>query len=366
MHITNVLLDPSLKSTEFFHLLNISNGFVAPAFVFCAGSGLWIALSRKGADYLKFDNRILLYLKRLSYILFWAYVLHVPNYSFQAMTSGEVPNAISWLQIDVLQAIVYGSVAALAVFLIVRDLTRATYIYGALAVLIGIGTPLLWLSGWLDALPPWIAIMVKPLPDSPFPLLPWVGYLFAGAFFTGVFMNSTNKKTFAIRLLVTSAFIPAIVLTVRHLPPEMPWDGIWWQASPGLMLFRISGVTILFALLYLVEDRLQKSRAGKFMQLVGMESLFIYLSHLFIVYGALSTLMHMTIGVSYTTYVGVVVAWLAITLPLCVAMLFWHRLKRERPVTASRLLMVQVVWMILAFLMTPAGFSFSELLRLVQ
>ncbi|MCX6141239.1 MAG: heparan-alpha-glucosaminide N-acetyltransferase domain-containing protein, partial [Candidatus Kapabacteria bacterium] len=85
VHVTNVVLDPSLRVGWFFDALNISNGFVAPTFIFCAGAGLWIALSRKGPTYRLFGSELFTYLRRLSYILVWAYVLHAPFFSLDRL-----------------------------------------------------------------------------------------------------------------------------------------------------------------------------------------------------------------------------------------------------------------------------------------
>ena len=194
VHVTNVFLFPELRTGSFFEWLNISNGFVAPAFLFCAGSGLWIALSRKGGAYLKFDSSLALYLRRLAYILFWAYLLHIPTFSLMGMLDLPHEQLVMGLQVDILQTIVYASLVVLAAFLILRDLHRAAIASALIAGVISITT--VWLWPWAErALPEPLSVMLTP--RSPFPLLPWMAYLLMGVFVTGWFMRTQDKTRLA-------------------------------------------------------------------------------------------------------------------------------------------------------------------------
>ncbi|NQW30912.1 MAG: DUF1624 domain-containing protein [Ignavibacteria bacterium] len=366
VHVTNVMLMPVLRETKFFELLNLSNGFVAPAFIFCAGSGLWIALSRKGKDYLRFSSDLMTYLKRLMYVLFWAYSLHIPFFSAQVVMQKPAAELLPWLQFDVLQTIVYSSLLALVIFLLSKSLRISTNLYGIAALLIAAGTPFLWNSELLNSLPKWIGIAFLPLPHSPFPILPWGVYLFAGAYFTGLFMQAENKHQLARWFVGIGLVIPALIYNLKDVPPVSLWHNIEYGVSMPMMIIRVGGILGVFGLLYIVEAHLQKRKVGQVLQTMGRESLFLYITHLMIVYGVGWPLIQQLFGFEYTNYAGVFIAWFAITLPLVGVMLWWHRFKREKPATASKLLIVQVVWMILTFLITPAEFSISELLKLVQ
>lgn len=362
VHVLNVLLDPALRTGWFFDGLNISNGFVAPTFIFCAGSGLWIALSRKGEKFRHLTPELFDYLRRLSYILFWSYMLHVPFFSLDRTLYEPLVNILPWLQIDVLQTIVYSSLAVLVVHALSRNLRTATWICGALAVVIMTGTAFIWLAGPIWWLPRPLSIMISPPPDSPFPLLPWSCYLFAGVFVTGIFMTSTNQRRLAIRLAIGSIVLTAVIFVIKNVPPMLPWDDIWWKTSPGLHLFRICGTVLGMSLLYLIEDRLQHSGLAKGLQVIGNESLFIYISHLLIVYGSMGAIIRATTDLSYMGYGGVAIVYVVITLPLLGIMWWWHGFKRERPELARRMLAVQVLWMILTFLLLPDNFDLVRML----
>ncbi|MGA1307587.1 MAG: heparan-alpha-glucosaminide N-acetyltransferase domain-containing protein, partial [Candidatus Kapaibacteriota bacterium] len=46
-HAVNAFLDGAFKNNPLFSVLQISNGFVAVAFIFCAGAGFRLALDSK-------------------------------------------------------------------------------------------------------------------------------------------------------------------------------------------------------------------------------------------------------------------------------------------------------------------------------
>lgn len=366
VHITNVLLDPALRVDSLvFDLLNLSNGFVAPCFIFAAGSGLWIALDRKGSTYLRFERPLWDYLTRLSYILFWAYMLHVPVFSMDSMLRLPAEQIYPWLQMDVLHTIVYASLTALAIFLIVKDLKRSTTIYGALSLVIMFTTALFYdTTSTIDSLSIGIDILTFSYSHiSPFPYLPWTSYLFAGAFFTGLFMRTEDKRQFAMRSIWIGAALPVIIFTIKSMPFDTVYTALWWKTSPGMHLFRIAGIIFTFGILYLLNERLRLSKPGVFLQNVGTESLFLYISHLLIVYGEGGPLLKSIFGIQYTGYGGVAIAWVVVTVPLIVVMYQWKRIKKERPALARKMLAVQVAWMTITLLLIPDSFSMEKMVE---
>ena len=360
VHVTNVFLDSALRSGRFFTALNISNGFVAPAFIFCAGAGLWIALSRKGQDYLTWSPAFWKYLRRLAYILMWAYVLHMPAWSFTEMLSMHGSELLTGLQIDVLQTIVYSSLMVVTVFFITRTLSRTTWVLAATSVLLWATTAVFWRSDPYSYLPDALAVMVT-TQGSPFPLTPWSAYLFAGFFITQWFMQIDHKERIAMWFVVGGAAIPFVIFMIKGLGLDTPWSGMWWSASPGSQLFRICGILLTWGVLYHLESWLTSSKTGRFMQEVGQESLFLYLSHLLIVYGQLPLALD-ALGIPSGGYLSVVLIWVGVTIPLLFVMKWWHRFKKDQPNRARWVLAVQVGWLIGSLVFTPPGFQWGDLL----
>lgn len=336
VHVTNVILDPALRASWWFNLLNISNGYVAPTFIFCAGSGLWIALSRRGTAYLEVGAELRTYLKRLSYVLFCAYVMHTPVFSLRGMLASPEAMWTTWLQLDVLHVIVYASLAALAVFFVLRDLKRSTIAYGIIAAII-------------------MAISWSVPRDgvSQFPLLPWCGYLFAGAAITGWFMQSPDKPRLARLFVIIGLVGPILLFASKGLAIAMPWDAMWWR-SPGGLLFRVCATLLLLGSLFHIEESLANSRLGRLLVTLGNESLFMYISHLLLVYGSLVPWLDTLVGKHHFGLGITLTIWIAVTMLFTLLMLTWRRLKADRPERAALLFKLQVGGLIMAFLLLPA------------
>lgn len=360
-HITGLLLAPGEKANIWYNLLNISNGFIAPCFIFCAGAGLWIALSRKGDAFLSGGKELWGYLRRLAYILFWAYMLHVPMYSMQWILGATSQQLVPWLMIDVLQTIVYASLIALAVFFVVRNVLRTSFVLLAFLLAIMFFTRTVWDSKPFEYLPTWLAVAITP-DVSPFPLLPWIGYFFAGFSFTHVFMRVEDKRKLAFRLLALCITVPIVLFMIKRAV-HPGWGTEWWHVSPQLILLRVAGVVGVWSLIYLFEEDLKKGSIGSLMQTLGKESLFLYLSHVMIVYSALGPIVVAATGSSTVGYAGIALCFVLLTTPLALFALWWHGLKDSKPVLARRILTVQVAWMILSLLLTPSGWTFQDLFK---
>lgn len=171
-HVVDVVLMKSFKSGWFYILLNISSGFVAVAFLFCAGAGFWIAATRKAEDYRRFAPPLWQYLRRLGLILLIAYWLHFPTMSFQRLFQLKWENWLSFFQIDILQTIVYSSLFALILLLIVKNLNVLRWIYGLIALAVMLATPFIWNLDPFSFLHPFFACWIARVPISKFPLFP--------------------------------------------------------------------------------------------------------------------------------------------------------------------------------------------------
>jgi hypothetical protein len=113
----------------------------------------------------------------------------------------------------------------------------------------------------------------------------------------------------------------------------------------------------LLGILLLLEHRMQGSTVARFFQTVGNESLFMYISHLLLVYGAVGEQLRAVLGLANSGYATIAIAWVTVTAPLLALMYMWHTFKREHPDRARDVLAVTVVVMIVYFVTVPASFS---------
>ena len=277
-HIVNVGLSLPWKTGPLYHLLYMSNGFVAPSFVFCTGAGFWFATPK-----IHFWK----YLRRLGFLLGVGYGLNLDAglSDFQRIA-----------QCDILHAIVLASFIALVFLVVSRRPEKIHWIFTFLALLVFLSTPLVWSASWPRSLPLFLAMPLSPIPPSKFPIFPWMGYLFAGISVTGFLMNSRSPKIFAATLAGISLAVPSLIFYIKEMNftyPGMSGPYAEWYPSPGHSLFRLSGIMLVFSLFYLVNNRLKISNGNRiirFLQINGQESLFMYVSHILLVYGTAWTI----------------------------------------------------------------------------
>jgi len=346
VHITNQILDPTLRTGPFFTALNVSNGFVAPAFLFCAGMGLWIALSRKTEDYLALGPALQRYVRRLAYILFWAFMLHVPMEAMQAYPMGSLE---SWLQFDVLHTIVGGSVACLGVFLWTRSVRGATVAFGVLALAMIAGAPLIATVDFRST-----PAFVQALFDStfsPFPLWPWMLYVVAGAAVAGIVVPRAHQSNMAWRLIGLGLVLTFGIMLRKEFGPAMSWDDQWWHRSPDVFLFRIGGILLLLGALMSMPQKWGNAKGWQYVQTMGAESLFMYISHLMIVYGSTGASIIAALSLEASEYSTVALAFVVVTGPLSVLAYGWRWVRKHHPHWAMRVLAVQCASMV-AWLLT--------------
>lgn len=353
-HVVDVVLAPSFKSGWFYNILNISNGFVAVTFLFCAGAGFWIAATRKAEDYRTFRKPLLEYLRRLGLILAIAYWLHFPTMSFQRVFSLQYERWLTFFQCDILQTIVYTSLVSLLFLLIFKDLKILKWTYGGLTLLVFLLSPFVWDAEPFTFLPPFLGALLAKPPISKFPLFPWSGYFFAGAFVTALFFQSNNKKSLSRWFVLGGIFFLLLLYFTRDYTSFYLGRNDWWRVSPFHSLFRVSGTIAVFGLLFLLEEWYREQRVGKILQLAGQESLFIYVSHLLIVYGSIANF-----GMKYFvgSRLGPIETSLIIIglIFLCqISVSIWHKIKITDIRSARWMIAGTFGFFFLIFLLNPA------------
>lgn len=354
-HLVNSFLNDQYHSGWLFSTVSISNGFVAVCFIFCAGAGFWIAASRKVEEYKKFAPPLWLYLKRLGFILAAAYWAHFPEFSFWRIIRSTPEQVLSILQCDVLHCIVYSSLIALILVLILPRKTPLVWIFGLLTLCIFFATPLIWGLEIFQMMPVFPGTLFARQSVSPFPLFPWSGYFFAGATITGLFMRSSNQRQFAKRLTIVGILSPVIIFIIKDFPFQYPGWQDWWFASPGHALFRTSGIVAAFGLLYLFEGFLRRfQRISDLLLLCGQESLFIYLLQGMLIYGTVANVGIKHFLPTIVTPFEIVILTAAIV-AVCYSLAhIWHHYKEVNPARARRTLFMLSILFLVVFFLVPA------------
>jgi hypothetical protein len=127
---------------------------------------------------------------------------------------------------------------------------------------------------------------------SVYPLIPNVAFLFAGALVSYEFLRfvrTGREAQFIRRLLIVAIALHAAGLIMDLLPVRIydPYD--YWSASPNFFLIKLGGICLVICgAWYLSQSKViqRHPRYLRWLIIVGVESLFVYVIHLIVLYGS--------------------------------------------------------------------------------
>lgn len=336
-HVVHAIMANEFKTGGIYNFLNILNGFIAVGFLFFAGSGFWIAATRKWNDYKHFNKPLFGHLQRLGIILILAYFIHLPVRDLFKLPYISHDQLLAFSECDVLQTIVISSVMGIIILLLSPNEKYLKYAALILTLLFFGFAPLIWSSDPFTIFPTMLGTYFSKPPISKFPLFPWSGYFFAGVTFTAFFFSTENKKLFAKLSIVFSIVIGFILLETQYPSMQLFNWFTWWHAHPFHSVFRVCGIVLLFGISFLLEDKIKNSSLGKAFAVAGQESLLVYVGHLLIVYGSIINYgFNYMLGPRATPLSTAIV-----TIVMCVffyyASYMWNTFKHEYPVYSRRM-----------------------------
>ena len=287
-HVFRSLLSRDLQQSDLFQLHEFFHGLTAPAFLFGAGLTFVISTRRRWAEYHHWGEPVARRLRRYLLILALGLVVHLPFFSLRKiMVEGTTADLLQLFQSDVLACIGFGLIFLQGLVFLFKSETRFYVAVSVITGLICVLTPLLWEIDFLNFLPLPAAQLLNGLHGSAFPLFPFVGFLFAGAIVSWEFLAAAEKGSevqFAQRLsMVGTGFILAgVVLDV--MPVQIYPSYNFWFTSPEYFLIRTGALLLITCGFWSIAGRFRQKEG--FLTLLGRESLFVYVIHLFLLYGS--------------------------------------------------------------------------------
>jgi len=203
--------------------------------------------------------------------------------------SGGPPQSL--LKVDILNVMGLAMVGAALLWGAGRGRWSRAALLAAAAVAAAMVTPLVRASGWLAVLPDPLETYLRPIPGrTTFTLLPWAGFVFAGAA-VGLWLDSarTAHQERAVNLgLAASGAALALGGYAASLLPPLYADTNFWTSSPTFFFVRLGVVTALVPLAWAWNGLGGRSWLCEF----GRSSLFVYWIHVEMAYGVVSTALH--------------------------------------------------------------------------
>ena len=307
------------RGREAYQWAIVVAGFGAPVFLFLAGMSLTLAASARLARGLEPRDVAAAALKRGVWIFGLAFLFRLQSW---VISGGAFPRSL--LKVDILNIMGVAMVVAAALWYAGRrDAARAA-LFAVVTIAAALLTPLVRASQRLAALPDPIEWYLRPaVGGSTFTLLPWAGFLTAGAA-VGVWLARTEahgERRLNVALAVIGLVMAAASYGASFLPPL--FDGTsFWTSSPAFFFLRLGLLIAAVPAAYLLT-RLWRGAA---LEDFGRASLFVYWIHVEMVYGVVSLPLHRRLPLGW-----VVVAFAAFTLAL-----FWLVRLKDRWIGRGR------------------------------
>ncbi len=350
-HVFRALVDPAAWSAEAFRLHELFHGITAPGFLFSAGFTFAIATQRRWEQFLFFPAKqqsgwspiFLRRVWRAVLIIFVGYALHVPFLSLtKTLSDSSDAQLQEFLAFNVLQCI--GLTLLFLRLLLVTLRSERSFLFTAAGttIVIVMTTPLMWSENVQQFFSPAVAMALNGLSGSYFPLFPNAAFLLAGVLISWQFLCSaqqSNEQQFIVWLLVAGLAAIGSGFLFDALPFSLYPKLDFWTTSPNFFLMKLGGLAVLLSLLWLFENRVAHPSAHDFwiprwLVTVGVESLFVYVAHLIVLYGwAAQPFLNMeAFWGEKLSAIESFFAFVALTCLMVAAALGWHGLKKNHPV----------------------------------
>jgi uncharacterized membrane protein len=287
----------------------VLGGLGAPLFLFLAGITLALAAgARRRSKGLDASTIAGLAQRRGWQIFGLAFLFRLQSW---LISGGRFPEVL--FKVDILNVMGLGMVAAAAIWRVGRNDRQRAGLFVVAAVVAAMAAPVVLTSPVLASMPVPFAWYFAPVPGfSSFALLPWIGFLFAGAAL-GLWLDVAHKTSTDRRLAVILAGIGGGVAALGYgasLLPALYATTTFWGTSPAFFFVRLGIVVMLLALACGPAARWP---GRSVMTELGAASLFVYWIHVEMVYGVIAHSIRRALSfeqalVGYLAFCGLIFA----------------------------------------------------------
>jgi len=293
-----------VRRTVAYRNATILGGFAAPFFLWLAGVSLVFAAERGGTR----GAGVRAVARRGLEIFVLAFLFRV-----QGLLVTPGGPLLMIFRVDVLNVMGPAIVAAALVWGIARSTAARAASFGAAAAAIAMATPIVRASALVDWLPIWVQWYLRPAGEqTTFTLLPWAGFVFAGAA-VGALLVGAHASDVARRIHLGLVAVGAALIALGFVAatrPSIYEASSFWTSSPtwfairvGILMIALSGIYALDTATHRENNENSKTRRNLFpgfrdfviswlgtLAVFGRASLFVYWIHVELVYGYASWL----------------------------------------------------------------------------
>ncbi len=327
-HTLDALLAPRYQTASWYNLWLYCRGLTAPAFMVLSGFSFALASVSRWEDYLTISLPVIRRMRRFGFFVLLGYAMHFPVHRFRELQWLYAEGWHSWLQVDVLQAIGVSLVLLQGLVFLCRNPQR----FARMSLLGAAGAFLLaaplWSSTLGAGLPVGVAAYFDGATGSPFPLLPFAGFVFLGAGLGTLYKLAAQMSlaAFVRRMMLGGVALVACGAALQKPAVALLGEPLFWHASPTLALVR-SGIVLLVIAAAALFGRFVRISPG-IVRALAAESLLVYFVHICLVYGSIwNTGLRQTFGATFGLLGASLWAVTLIVVMLALALL-WNRFKQ--------------------------------------
>jgi uncharacterized membrane protein len=271
------------RTTVAYRTFTIVSGMAAPLFLWLAGVALVLgaerAAQRTGSRSLATRSIV----RRGALIFLLAFLFRAQAF---VLSPGSSP--LMLLRVDVLNVLGPAIIAAGLAWAVSRGARGALICCAAIAGVVAMTTPLIRTAEWVSQLPVWLQWYLRPAGEhTTFTLFPWAGFVFAGAA-TGAALSMAHDTVTERRFVGWLAFAGAALIGIglfTSMRPTIYPASAFWTSSPTYFVLRVGIVMALLGISFAISRVARDGGPLTVLERLGRHSLFIYWTHVELVYG---------------------------------------------------------------------------------
>jgi uncharacterized membrane protein len=276
----------ALNVTQFpWDVWTFIRGLTAPVFMMISG-GVNVFANKRSDDGTIQPKYLKKRLWNAALVLFTSYILVFPASSLKMLHQFDTNFWLSFFQTNILHIVAIGLIILQLFYLITRNnrsLAKISLAFGLVGLIFS------WFSqiiDWYQYMPMYLAPLFSYKYGSIYTFFPTSSYFFIGVAI-GAYLKDVKKedlfnvifhKAVKIGSIITASGIIIHQLLSGFQPIEIPAF-----INPGFIVIRIGIVMLLFPFVVLLKEKVK--RFSKIYLTLSKKSLFLYVTHLLIIYG---------------------------------------------------------------------------------
>lgn len=294
-HAFTTLLSGTYDTQRWHRHHDFVHGYTAPMFLFASGLAFGVTTFRSWDRQVRPGKALNKRLRRYATLIGIGYALHLPAFFPRDWAYVDEARWAEFLQVDVLQhvgvSLAFLQLAAVVLKKPERLAALTTVLLGAVVL----AAPILWTAP-LTHVPLVLAGYLNGTTGSMFSLVPWAAFTWAGLLTAyAARLHPRPSHTLLGKMLLATLLVIFVPIAINRMGFNPYPSHNFWRTSPYYFCFRLGNVMAVLTALMAVERMVDRFRLAErfvairkslsFAEMMGQESLIVYVTHLIVLHG---------------------------------------------------------------------------------